>query len=93
MNQSPIQHPTWPLGCVFVDSLGDRYHVIQTIFGDPENNFSFRIDLENGWSIISQGDSYPQTAVGFVAEGSDSITVETVIDMDEYVKNGHLQKG
>lgn len=87
-----MHYPDWPLGQKFINSEGITFEVILTIWGYPRAEVIFKHEFYNGWRVITQGDSYPQTAVGFVAEGTDKVIRHSVEKMNEYVTNKHLAK-
>lgn len=90
MHPSAVQDAPWPLGKRFVDANGRTFEVVKTIYGNLDSPVLFTIEFENGWSISWEKRDSPQTAVGFVQQGTDKVIIQPVELMDEYVRNGHL---
>lgn len=87
------QKPDWHLGLKFINSKGQKFEIVLTIFGDPKAEISFVHEFANGWKIITQGHSYPQTEVGFFEQDIDEpkLIRHKVEKMNEYLKNKHIE--
>lgn len=84
---------TWHLGTQFIDTKGRKFEVTKVFMGYPENNFGFEVAYDNGWVIAEQSGNHPQSRAGFVdLDNPNKLIIETVEKLDQFVKNGHLNR-
>ncbi|MDQ1150183.1 hypothetical protein QE382_002167 [Sphingobacterium zeae] len=79
----------WPLGCRFIDYKKRRFTIRKIVFGNAVEGQCNEICIDEGL-ILFNASNEPQTAVGFVQDGSEEMKTISVDELEELYRSNNI---
>ncbi|WP_286753898.1 MULTISPECIES: hypothetical protein [Sphingobacterium] len=79
----------WPLGCRFVDYNNKKFTIRKIVFGNAIEGQCNEICIDEGL-ILFNSSNEPQTAAGFVQDGSEEMKTISVDELEELYRTRNI---